>query len=214
MQMKAADVQALTEFGRRGKALIATCDLPGKIVVNDHGGDDSGNLTGKAAYLPLSRLDTLLRALAEKSQSLPDDSLPRRVVFNGKSQPSLIDNPYLTRLLRHPEWMTSQEFAIFARQPVETGGLGVVDWFPEEHPRAVWLGQQFNVRGQAMLVFRRRVSENSFARSLVERIPHVMRMLAAILVSLISNLDPSNTEFVIAYRSIAGSLERRPSNCR
>ena len=40
MQMKAADVQALTEFGRRGKALIATCDLPGKIVVNEKGGDD------------------------------------------------------------------------------------------------------------------------------------------------------------------------------
>lgn len=203
MQMKAADVQALTEFGRRGKALIATCDLPGKIVVNDHGGDDGGNVTGKAAYLPLSRLDTLLRALAEKSQSLPDDSLPRRVVFNGKSQPSLIDNPYLTRLLRHPEWMTSQEFATFARQPIETGGLGVVDWFPEEHPRAVWLGQQFNVRGQAMLVFRRRVSENALIIGGANSARY--GMLAAILVSLISNLDPSNTEFVIVDRSIAGS---------
>jgi S-DNA-T family DNA segregation ATPase FtsK/SpoIIIE len=203
MQMKAADVQALTEFGRRGKALIATCDLPGKIVVNDRGGDDGGNVTGKVAYLPLPRLDELLQSLTEKSQSLPDDSLPRRVVFNGKAQPSLIDNPYLSRLLRHPQWMTPQEFAGFARQPVENGGLGIVDWFPEEHPRAVWLGQQFNVRGQAMMVFRRRVSENALIIGGANAARY--GMLAAILMSLAANLDPANTEFVIFDRSIAGS---------
>lgn len=203
MQMKASDVQALTEFGRRGKALVATCDLPGKIVVNDRGGDDGANIPGKVAYLPLQRLDQLLESLTEKASSLPDESLPRRVVFNGKAQPSLIDNPYISRLLRHSAWMTPQELAGFARQPVEAGGLGIVDWFPEEHPHVAWLGQQFNVRGQAMLVFRRRVSENALVIGGANTARY--GMLAAILASLAVNLDPSHIRFAIYDRSIAGS---------
>lgn len=203
MQMKASDVQALTEFGRRGKAFIATCDLPGKIVVNDRGGDEGANVAGKVAYLPLHRLDQLLQSLTDKSSSLPDESLPRRVVFNGKAQPSLIDNPYLSRLLRHSAWMTPKELAEFARQPIEAGGLDIVDWFPEEHPHAVWLGQQFNVRGQAMMIFRRRVSENAIIIGGANSARY--GMLVAILASLAVNLDPANIRFAIFDRSITGS---------
>jgi DNA segregation ATPase FtsK/SpoIIIE, S-DNA-T family len=203
MQMKASDVQALTEFGRQGKAFIATCDLPGKIVVNDQGGSDGANIPGKVAYLPLPRLDKLLQSLTERAISLPDESLPRRVVFNGKAQPNLIDNPYLSRLLRHSAWMTPRELAGFARQAGDAGGLGIVDWFPEEHPHAVWLGQQFNVRGQAMLVFRRRVSENAMIIGGANAARY--GMLAAILASLAVNLDPDNIQFAVFDRSISGS---------
>jgi S-DNA-T family DNA segregation ATPase FtsK/SpoIIIE len=203
MKMKAADVQALTEFGRRGKTYIATCDLPGKIVVNDQGGDDGANVAGKVAYLPPERLDELLQTLTEKSRTLPDESLPRRVVFNGKAQPNLADNSYLSHLLRHELWLPPRELADFARQPVEAGGLGVVDWFPEEHPHVVWLGQQFNVRGQAMMVFRRRVSENAVIVGGANTARY--GMLAASLASLALNLDPSHVRFTIFDRSIAGS---------
>lgn len=203
MKMKVADTQALSEFGRRGKALIATCDLPGKIVVNDQGGDDAANITGKVAYLPLTELDQLLQSLTAKASALPDESLPRRVVFNGKAQPSLIDNPYLSRLLRHSQWMTPAELAEFARQGVESGGLGIVDWFPEENPRAVWLGQQFNVRGQALMVFRRRVSENALMIGGANAARY--GMLAAALMSLAVNLDPAQTRFAVFDRSISGS---------
>lgn len=203
MQMKAADVQALTEFGRRGKALIATCDLPGKIVVNDKGGDDNANLAGKVAYLKPTRLNELLQKLIKKSDSLPDGSLPRRVIFNGKSQPGLIDNPYFFRLLRRDMWPNPDELEGFAREAPETGGLGIVDWFSAEHPRAIWLGQQFNVRGQAMVVFRRRVSENM----LIVGGANAARygMLAAVLANLSANLAPSTTQFVVIDRSISGS---------
>jgi S-DNA-T family DNA segregation ATPase FtsK/SpoIIIE len=203
MQMKSADVQALTEFGRRGKALIAHCDLPGKVVVNDRGGDDGANVTGKVAYLPLPRLDQLLQGLTEKAAALSDKSLPQRVVFNGKAQPSLIDNPYLNRLLRHSDWMTPRDLAVFARQPVGRGGLGIIDWFPEEHPRAIWLGQQFNVRGQAMLVLRRRVSENVVIVGGANAARY--GMLTAVLMSLAVNQDPSGNRFAIFDRSIIGS---------
>lgn len=203
MQMKAADVQALTEFGRRGKALIATCDLPGKIVVNDRGGDDNANVAGKVAYLRPEHRDEILQKLIEKANSLPDDSLPRRVIFNGKAQPSLTDNPYLGRLLRDTKWLSKQELEGFAREVVETGGLGIIDWFSAEHPRVAWLGQQFNVRGQAMVVFRRRVAENA----LVVGGANAARygMLAALITSIAANAQPNETEFVIFDKSISGS---------
>ncbi|HEX7333183.1 MAG TPA: FtsK/SpoIIIE domain-containing protein [Pyrinomonadaceae bacterium] len=203
MQMKAADVQALTEFGRKGKALVANCDLPGKIVVNDRGGEDAANVPGKVAYLDPARLDDLLKSLNVKAGALPDDSLPRRVIFNGKSQPGLIDNPYILNLLRQSDWMSPAELATFARQPIRAGGLSVFDWFIEEHPRAVWLGQQFNVRGQALIVFRRRVSESALVigGANTER----YGMLAAIIAGLALNLDPSCTQFAIFDRSISGS---------
>ncbi|HKQ09103.1 MAG TPA: FtsK/SpoIIIE domain-containing protein [Blastocatellia bacterium] len=203
MQMKTTDIQALTEFGRRGKALIATCDLPGKIVVNDRGGDDNANIPGKAAYLSSSRREELLAALNGKAGALPDSSLPRRVVFNGQAQPSLSDNPYLSRLLRHVRWPSGEDLQAFAREPIETGGLGVIDWFYAEQPRAVWLGQQFNVRGQAMMVFRRRVGENAMIVGGANAARY--GMLAAILTSLAANTDPSGTQFIILDRSIQGS---------
>jgi len=203
MQMKSADVQALTEFGRKGKALVATCDLPGKIVVNDRGGDDAANVPGKVAYLKIERLEELLKSLTEKAGGLPDESLPRRVIFNGKSQPALIDNPYIANLQRHSEWLSPAEFANFVRQPIQAGGLGIYDWFVEEHPRAVWLGQQFNVRGQALIVFRRRVSESALVvgGANAER----YGMLAAMIAGLALNLDPCYTQFAIFDRSISGS---------
>ena len=203
MQMKAADVQALTEFGRKGKALVANCDLPGKIVVNDRGGDDGANIPGKVAYLSESRSKELLTSLNEKASQLQDESLPRRVIFNGKSQPGLIDNPYISNLQRHEDWMSPAEFANFVRQPIHVGGLAVLDWFVEEHPRAVWLGQQFNVRGQALVVFRRRVAESVLVigGANAER----YGMLAAIIAGLSLNLDPSQTKFAIFDRSISGS---------
>lgn len=203
MQMRTTDVQALTEFGRRGKALITTCDMPGKIVINDKGGDDAANIAGKVAYLRLERLDEILQTIIEKANSLSDDSLPRRVVFNGKAQPSLVDNPYFASLLRRSTWPTAQEMEDFAREAIETGGLGIPDWFSSEHPYSVWLGQQFNVRGQAMVVFRRRVSENALIVGSTNAVRY--GILAAVIASLSVNSSPTDTQFVIFDRSIAGS---------
>ena len=203
VQMKSADINALTEFGRRGKALIATCDLPGKIVVNDQGGDDEANRTGKVAYLNATRRDQVLQKLIEKAKSLPDDSLPRRVVFNGKAQPVLIENPYVTALLRYRTWPSASDLEAFAREEVETGGLGVIDWFAAEHPRVLWLGQQFNVRGQAMLILRRRVGEHA----LIVGSGNAARygMLAAALTTLALNGSPAATRFMTLDRSIQGA---------
>lgn len=203
MQMTTSDVQALTEFGRRGKALIMTCDLPGKIVVNDRSGDDNANQAGKVAYLTSERREQLLQKLIDKAKSLPDESLPRRVIFDGQRQPNLLENPYLFTLLRRESWPSAQDLADFARKPSDAGGLDIMDWFASEHPRVAWLGQQFSVRGQAVMVFRRRTAEHS----MVIGGNHAARygMLAALLTSLSVNSSPASTRFIIVDRSTTGA---------
>jgi S-DNA-T family DNA segregation ATPase FtsK/SpoIIIE len=204
LQMRADHIQALTQFGRRGKHLIETCNLPGKIVINDAGGTDGANIAGQVAHLPVDpNLKQVVRQLVEKAQTLPEKSLPRRIVFNGKEQPKLTDNQYLSLLLRPTTWLTTNGLADLASQAVEYGGFGISDWFPEEQPRIGWLGQQFNMRGQAMVVFRRRGAENAIVIGGANAARY--GMLAALLITIAANLDPTKTEFAIFDRSIAGS---------
>lgn len=78
-----------------------------------------------------------------------------------------------------------------------------MDWLPEEHPQAAWLGQQFNVRGQAMLVLRRRVAENLMIVGGANTARY--GMLAATLASLALNLAPPHAKFALFDRSIKGA---------
>lgn len=203
MKMTEADVQALTEFGRRGKALISTCDLPGKIVLNDRGGDDTINYTGKVAYLPGERRNTLLGRFNVMASSLPKAVLPRTVVFNGQAQPLLLDNPEFVSLLNVPTWTTAQALEQVARQPHAEGGFEIADWFFAEHPYIAWLGQEFSVRGQAKMILRRRIAENVMVIGGIN--PARYGMLAAILASLSVNANPAASQFVIVDRCIPGT---------
>ncbi len=203
MHMTDADVQALSEFGRRGKTLISTCDLPGKIVANDKSGDDSANQVGKVAYLQSERRDELLQALQMKVRSLPREFLPRTIVFDGQAQPGLLENPYVTRLLQASTWATPQQLEAYARKSGQEGGLDVADWFAAEHPRVMWLGQEFNVRGQANIIIRRRTAENV----LVVGAANAPRygMLAALLATLALSGNPKDTQFIVVDRCIPGT---------
>jgi len=203
MKMKAEDIQSLTQFGRRGKQLLQTCDLPGKIVLNDQAGDDNANVTGKVAYLPLDQLNDLLDDLTTRSQKLPENSLPQRIIFNGKAQPALLDNPALRHLYNRNNWPSQSEMEQFARSDAVEGGLGVVDWFYAEHPYVMWMGQEFNVRGQARLVVRRRIGENVVV--LGSNNPTRYGMLAGMLAGLTLNASPKDLRFVILDRSITGA---------
>lgn len=145
--MASDDIQALSEFGRRGKALIATtCNLPGKIVINDSSGDDSGNVAGKCAFLASDKREALLRELEQLAEQLSGD-LPARVIFDGKKQPTMLDNPQFAYLLHHRTWPTAQELEVLARKPLWDDGFDVPGWFAGEHPHAAWMGQDFSVRG-------------------------------------------------------------------
>jgi DNA segregation ATPase FtsK/SpoIIIE, S-DNA-T family len=203
MQMTDSDRQSLTEFGRRGKNLIMTCDLPGKIVVNDRAGDDGqgANHLGKVAYLEAKRREQLLQKLNTKASSQATDSLPLTVVFDGKAQPNLIENPQVSKILEQPRWLNAKEWQIFARQPVYEGGLNIPDWFAAENPQIMWLGQEFSVRGQAMMIVRRKLAENV----LIIGSNNAARygMLVGIIASLAVTIHPQQVQFSIFDRSMA-----------
>lgn len=203
MQMAASDIAALTEFGREGKNEIAGCDLPGKIVVNAAAGADGANKSGKVAYLSIARRTELIQMLGEKAKLLPSSMLPRQVVFMGSAQPKLADNPFFKSLLEKETWPQPEVLASLGRSPVESGGLGIDDWYVSEQPRVAWIGQQFNVRGHATVVFRRRVTQNM----LIVGSANAARygMLSALLTCLAVNSSPDDTRFVIFDRSSTGT---------
>ena len=204
MQMTSSDVQALTEFGRRGKQLIARCDLPGKIVVNDHSGDDASNREGKVAFLSGEQRQQVIAELIEKAaQEFNAGEVPVTIVFDGKAQPNLLENPHVSSLLHHPTWLSSDQFEILARRPIYDDGLDIPDWFAAEHPLVAWLGQEFSVRGQAMVVVRRRIAENLMVIGGANAAR--FGMLAAILTSFALNADPAMAHFEIVDRSVPGT---------
>lgn len=222
MQMTNSDVQALTEFGRRGKQLITTCDLPGKIVVNDRSGDDDGNRAGKVAFFSKKegepdRREELIQQLAKLAeQSLkPDTSsmssrrtlshVPTTIVFDGKEQPRFEENPYIEEMLESARktWRTTKEMEEFARRPVHENGLGISGWFAAEQPRVMWFGQDFTVLGQATTVVRRATGEHV----LIIGGANAPRygMLAASVVSLALTTPPSEAKFAFLDRSVPGT---------
>jgi len=202
MQMRHDDIQGLTGFGRRGKQLIMTCDLPGKIVVNDQLGDDGSNRLGKVALLKTNDRDQLIQRLNRKAhERFSSDELPLRAVLDGKEQPNIVENPQLRKLLEHSCWLTAQEWQAKARQPIHLNGIGVTDWFSAERPSAIWVGQEFSVRGQAMIVMRRRLAENIVLIGGENTARY--GMLTGILTSLAVGTNPSASKFYIFDRSMA-----------
>jgi S-DNA-T family DNA segregation ATPase FtsK/SpoIIIE len=205
MQMTHSDVQALTEFGRRGKQLILTCDLPGKILVNDRSGDDSGNQLGKVAYLNSEKRNEIIGKIIEKAKAeLPPKDVPLTIIFDGKAQPNLIENPLVEYLLHQDSWLSATDFESMARKPIHDEGLNIIDWFAAENPKVAWLGQDFSVRGQAMMVMRRRIAENAMIIGGANAARY--GILAGVISSFTLNGDPSSVSFTIFDRSIPGTV--------
>jgi S-DNA-T family DNA segregation ATPase FtsK/SpoIIIE len=203
MHMTDTDIQALSEFGKRGKALISTCDLPGEIVLNDKSGDDTSNQFGKVAYLSRERRDRLQQKLITKASAFPKAYVPRTVIFDGQAQPNLLENPQFAILLQQQTWPTEEYMATQARKSRTEGGLDISDWFAAEHPRIIWLGQEFSIRGQARAILRRRTSENMLVIGSASAPRY--GMLASTLASLSVCGKPTDTRFIIVDRGIAGT---------
>lgn len=201
MQMASDEIAGLQEFGPKGRALIsATADRPGRITLNDNAGDDNSNTAGKVALITSDTRDRIVSQLVERARELPPDVLPSRVVFNGLAQPALLDNPHVSRFLDLEEWPTSDSMESMARTPVKSAGLGVSDWLAGERPIALFLGQEFNVRGHARAILRRRPGNNLMLVG--DRSMERVAMMAALLASAVLGEKPGDLQVLVADRSV------------
>lgn len=202
MQMRHDDIQALSGFGRRGKQMIMTCDLPGKIVVNDQLGDDGANTLGKVALLASDDRDRLIEKMNERVEAqFEADDLPSCIVLDGKEQPNIIENPQMKELLERDTWLTTAEWQAKARQSSHEGGFDIGSWFSAERPKMIWLGQEFSVRGQAAMVVRRRLAENVMVIGSENTARY--GMLVGLLMSLVVNGSAQSNKVHIFDRSMA-----------
>jgi len=206
MNMPASDVQALTEFQRQGKALIMTCDLPGKVVVNHQSGNDgdSANQLGKVAYLNNDMRAKLIDRLAEKANAeLDPKDNPVTIVFDGKAQPNFEENQLVEYMLQQSRWLSKEEMQTVARREYHNEGFNVSSWYAAEYPIIMWLGQDFSVRGQSAMVLRRRVSENALIVGSMNAVRY--GVLGTCIASIALNKSPKDVQFVIIDRSVPGT---------
>lgn len=202
MQLAQADVATLSDFGLKGRRLItATCDRVGRLVMNERAGDDEANVGGKAALLDAHRRDEIIRALAHKAVMSSHGSFRTpTVVFHGEAQPDFVDNPHVRELLLAGSWPDSYRLEALARGAADRRGLGISDWLAAERPLALFMGQEFNVRGHTSVVVRRRSSENV----LVVGESHDARMalLAAAVMSAALVESPGGLKIWVNDRSV------------
>jgi S-DNA-T family DNA segregation ATPase FtsK/SpoIIIE len=198
MRMTDSDVQTLEDFGSRGKSLIQKlCDKTGMVVVKDGlGDDDSVYKPGKVAFLSASERTMRLSILAKRHLSRP-------TVFDGNAQPILSENPQCMGLLTVPSWLSPKELETYAHNSEREGGLGDSEWLATECPRVAWLGQEFNVHGQAKIIFRRRSAQNALLLGEANQLRY--GMLAAMLVGLYVSGSANNTQCVVLDNSIEGT---------
>lgn len=196
MQLTENDVNGTTDFGPNGRRLIsATCDRPGRMVLNDRAGNDQENVAAKVAMLHDERRSELVGQLADRWER------PQvQIVFDGDRQPDPLDNPMLGALLHADGWMPAPDLEDVARRPMLEGGLNIPDWLSAEHPVALFVGQAFSVRGQATLVLRRRQYEHVCV--IGEQHSERIAVMAAAIACACVQLAPGALRMLVADRSI------------
>jgi S-DNA-T family DNA segregation ATPase FtsK/SpoIIIE len=199
LQMATADLRACVDFGPEGRRLIeATCTRTGRMVANDRAGDDAGNRAGTVAYLDDRRKTELLAALRGRGGAPPP-----QVVLDGDNQPDLGDEPLVGRLGEPDDWPDDATLERLAGAEQRAGGLGCADWTAAERPVALALGQEFNVRGRAVAVLRRRRNEHLcvVGESAAERVATV----TAAMVTACLQRPPDDLSLLIADRAPPGT---------
>lgn len=201
MKMPLESVQALSEFGRAGRRLIEQCDEAGKAVINADGGAEDANQFGRIVFIDKeTELPQLIARLAEKAaREIPEADRINTVVFDGKKQPNLWDNPQLRRILAESVRPDADIWHDLAITPVHKEGLGISDWFEGERPLPLWLGRELDVHRQSMAVLRRRNGENLLWVG--DEMMAITGMIAATLVATRVFARTEDTEILILDRS-------------
>src|SRR5262249_9745608 len=154
---------------------------------------DSVYKPGKVALLSAEERTMRLAMLAMQNPSRP-------IVFDGYQQPLLRENPQCVALLDAPSWLRPREMEPYAHNSESQTGLDHTQWLAGECPHVAWLGQEFNVNGQAKIILRRRSTQNALL--LGEANQPRYGMLAAMLAGLCVSGSASTTQCLVLDNSI------------
>lgn len=154
LRMKPEAIAALVDFGPQGKELIRSCDRPGKVVVNELGGQDGASRLGKVALVTPDARDETIAWLARLARARDLHRQPQ--VFDGNDSPSLGGHELLQEALseaRAPDsaWLTAR-----AGKGWASGGFARDDWREGDRPIPLWIGRQQRIRGHATTLLARR----------------------------------------------------------
>ncbi len=159
MEMAEASIGNLSEFGKHGKRLIASCcDMPGKVVVNDRSGDDAGTRTGRVAYVSGTLRKQLLDQLAAKNL-MSEHKSDSPIVLDGKSQPHFIDSPAMGKRMTSQIRLRGdgdQEPQNSAACTYSDPGRSIT----VEDTHTLWLGREDNLEGFTKAEIQRQPQEN------------------------------------------------------
>jgi S-DNA-T family DNA segregation ATPase FtsK/SpoIIIE len=154
LRLRPDAIAGLTDFGPAGREMIRSCDQPGKVVINDQGGQDGGNRLGQVVFVEATARDAAVRRMEELARKRGLIGQPQ--LFNGKESPSVAENPVVRNALAAPRGPDTQALGALARTRWVDGGFDRADWRGADRPIPLWIGRQRHIHGHATVLLGRR----------------------------------------------------------
>ena len=192
--MKMSDVSSLEEFKKEGRESIARFDQPGQIIINQNSGENGSNQIGKVVLMGKQQKDDIVAGILRKcAETGLDKSLPKTVVFDGDLLPEIAGNLQIRALKALPSLESG--LRELARRSEHEGGFGKEFW-NDECSAIGWMGQEFNMYGNASVVLNRDDSENVLIIS--DKTPARYGMLFGLLSGFCLSAGKDKARLVVA----------------
>jgi DNA segregation ATPase FtsK/SpoIIIE, S-DNA-T family len=162
-------------------------DRPGKLIYNSDLGRKGSNTIGQVADVSQEeRIKAVLQTQAVAKQRNFERSTPL-IVFNGTRPSKLAYNGQLAKLAAMDNWLSS---TALNKQIVQNQ-----DWFSQEFPGVVWLGESMKIGNHTQAIFRRRQRSNLLLVGGAEE--SIFGTIGGILLSLVHCYQPQQAQFQI-----------------
>lgn len=163
LKMPPAAITAMTEFQTEGKRMLASCDIPGKLVLNISQGADGANRLGQVVEVRsderqavLARLDAMAQQVDEQHRS----AWPRTETFDGSRARHPDENVLLLSQRAIGKPLDAGTIARLARFDKARRGFGMPEWRESDAAIPLVFGREYAVHGQAVAVLRRLPGQN------------------------------------------------------
>jgi DNA segregation ATPase FtsK/SpoIIIE, S-DNA-T family len=162
-------------------------DRPGKLIYNSDLGRKGSNNVGQVADISQKeRIKAVLQTLVIAGEKNFERSTPL-IMFNGTRPSKLAYNGQLAKLSLMDDWLSS---VALNKQIIQNE-----DWFPQEFPGVVWLGESMKIGNHTQAIFRRRQRSNLLIVGGAEE--SVFGTIGGILLSLVHCYQPDHAHFQI-----------------